>query len=166
MVCVWCFPYKKWFIQLEGKIWMQNVVPCSAFSHWLDDPIEIRKIWCHKHDVIIFFLGTALAGPRIIMAVSSKLQFNHNPLLLSNGELTCQTESAHPDSVILKSRPFLEVQKVNRASKVELSHMFTDSLVFLRWVKTRQSGKNKTNPSPIQMPNTSARIIELRVKPG
>uniref|UniRef100_A0A8C4PW69 WD repeat-containing protein 19 n=1 Tax=Eptatretus burgeri TaxID=7764 RepID=A0A8C4PW69_EPTBU len=116
-------------------------IPNVSSMHGIlwDIALSSRTIFVafNKENVFTYaFHKNAIMGPRVILAGSSKLQFNHNPLLLYNGELTCQAESTHLDSVILKSHPFLEVQKVNSASKVELSHMFTQSLMLLRFADT------------------------------
>uniref|UniRef100_A0A8C2CUW6 WD repeat domain 19 n=1 Tax=Cyprinus carpio TaxID=7962 RepID=A0A8C2CUW6_CYPCA len=53
------------------------------------------------------FHKDTIQGSKVILVGATKLPFSHKPLLLHNGELTCQTQSGKINSVVLNTHSFL-----------------------------------------------------------
>lgn len=45
-------------------------------------------------------------GPKLVHAGDSKLPYGHNPLMLFNGQVTCQTQNGRTSTVILDTHSF------------------------------------------------------------
>ncbi|KAL1023991.1 hypothetical protein UPYG_G00049980 [Umbra pygmaea] len=74
-------------------------------------------------------------GPRVVFVGSTKLPFSHKPLLLYNGELTCQTQSGVTSSVILSTHTFLtntHAPKTQTHAPEELRKQLTLALMLKR----------------------------------
>lgn len=69
-------------------------------------------------------------GSRVILADDTKIPFSHKPLLLYNGELTCQTQSGQINNVYLDTHSFLN--NLKDLGPDELRQMLTQTLVLKR----------------------------------
>lgn len=69
-------------------------------------------------------------GSKVILAGSTKLPFSHKPLLLYNGELTCQTQSGKINSIYLSTHSFLGSMKDTEPT--DLRQMLTQTLLLKR----------------------------------
>lgn len=66
----------------------------------------------------------------MILAGGTKVPFSHKPLLLYNGELTCQTQSGKINNIYLSTHKFLDSLK--DVGPDELRQMLTRTLMLKR----------------------------------
>lgn len=69
-------------------------------------------------------------GSKVILAGGTKLPFSHKPLLLYNGELTCQTQSGKINSIYLSTHSFLD--NIKDAEPSNLRQMLMQTLMLKR----------------------------------
>lgn len=69
-------------------------------------------------------------GSKVILAGGTKVPFSHKPLLLYNGELTCQTQSGKINNIYLSTHSFLNSLK--DVGPNELRQMLTQTLMLKR----------------------------------
>lgn len=69
-------------------------------------------------------------GSKVILAGGTKVPFSHKPLLLYNGELTCQTQSGKINNIYLSTHSFLESLK--DVGPNERRQMLTQTLMLKR----------------------------------
>lgn len=81
---------------VKGVLWENWAMDKGVFVAYDDD-----KVYTY-----VFHKDT-IQGSKIILAGATKLPFSHKPLLLYNGELTCQTPSGKTSSVVLSTHGFL-----------------------------------------------------------
>ncbi|XP_049328400.1 WD repeat-containing protein 19 isoform X1 [Astyanax mexicanus] len=81
---------------ITGVLWENWVNDKSVFVAFDEDKVYTYAF--HKDTV---------QGSKVILVGSTKLPFSHKPLLLYNGELTCQTQSGKTSNVILSTHSFL-----------------------------------------------------------
>lgn len=60
-----------------------------------------------KIPIILHPRPPSCSGPRVVLVGSTALLFSQKPLLLYNGELTCQTTSGKTSDVALSTHSFL-----------------------------------------------------------
>ncbi|XP_062864836.1 WD repeat-containing protein 19 [Trichomycterus rosablanca] len=77
------------------------------------------------------FHKDTVQGSNVVLVGSTKLPFNHKPLLLYNGELTCQTQSGKTNSVLLDTHSFLNTTPSN--SKEELQTQLQQAIKLKRF---------------------------------
>lgn len=73
----------------------------------------------------------------MILAGSTKVPYSYKPLLLYNGELTCQTQSGKTNTVALSTHSFLGL--VKGLGLNEMKQMLTQTLTLKRWVPSSYS---------------------------
>lgn len=72
-------------------------------------------------------------GPRVVLVGSTALLFSQKPLLLYNGELTCQTASGKTSEVALSTHSFLKHSPdTSSDSPPELSKQLAQALMLKR----------------------------------
>lgn len=72
-------------------------------------------------------------GPRVVLVGSTTLLFSQKPLLLYNGELTCQTASGKTSEVALSTHSFLKHSAdTSSNSPAELSKQLAQALMLKR----------------------------------
>ncbi|KAF0037436.1 hypothetical protein F2P81_010310 [Scophthalmus maximus] len=77
---------------------------------------------------------TTIYGPRVVLVGSTTLLFSQKPLLLYNGDLTCQTASGKTSEVPLSTHSFLKRSaKTSTDSTPELGKQLTEALMLKRF---------------------------------
>ncbi|XP_030349246.1 WD repeat-containing protein 19 isoform X1 [Strigops habroptila] len=77
------------------------------------------------------FYKDAIQGSKIILAGGTEVPFSHKPLLLYNGELTCQTQSGKTNNIYLSTHRFLG--NLKDFGPNELTQMLTQTLTLKRF---------------------------------
>ncbi|MFT7807501.1 WD repeat-containing protein 19 [Arapaima gigas] len=106
---------------IQGVLWDNWAMDKRVFVAYDDD-----KVYTY-----VFHKDT-IQGSKVILAGGTKLPFSHKPLLLYNGELTCQTQSGKTSTVMLSTHTFLEHSSKDGGSP-QLSHLLTQALVLKRF---------------------------------
>ncbi|XP_072526408.1 WD repeat-containing protein 19 [Salminus brasiliensis] len=76
------------------------------WENWVNDKCVFVAFDEDKVYTYAFHKDT-IQGSKVLLVGSTKLPFSHKPLLLYNGELTCQTQSGKTSNVILSTHSFL-----------------------------------------------------------
>ncbi|XP_043918872.1 WD repeat-containing protein 19 [Protopterus annectens] len=105
---------------IKGILWENWSADNGVFVAYDDD-----KVYTY-----VFHKDT-IQGSKVILAGGTKLPFSHKPLLLYNGELTCQTESGKTNSVLLSTHTFLSGLKESGAD--DLKRVLTQALMLKRF---------------------------------
>ncbi|KAG8453594.1 hypothetical protein GDO86_000286, partial [Hymenochirus boettgeri] len=93
-----------------------------------------RGVFCAYDDDKLYtyvFHKDTIQGSKVIIAGGTKLPFSHKPVLLHNGELTCQTPSGKLNNVYLSTHSFLS--NIEDAGPNELKKMLTQALMLRRF---------------------------------
>lgn len=91
----------------------------------------------HVIDVVIVIMFYFGSGPTVVLVGSTPLLFSQRPLLLYNGELTCQTASGKTSDVTLSTHSFLKSSAIKDAkSSDDINKQVNDALMLKRWFKT------------------------------
>ncbi|KAK3532252.1 hypothetical protein QTP86_011841 [Hemibagrus guttatus] len=77
------------------------------------------------------FHKDTIQGSKVILAGATKLPFSHKPLLLYNGDLTCQTQSGKTSSILLSTHSFLSVRLTG--SKEQLQSQLQQAIKLKRF---------------------------------
>lgn len=94
---------------------------------------EIKKYFsdvCAKYQLSALQYLFYNIGSKVILAGGTKVPFSHKPLLLYNGELTCQTQSGKVNNIFLGTHGFLGSLK--DVAPNELKQMLTQTLMLKR----------------------------------
>ncbi|XP_027999472.2 WD repeat-containing protein 19 [Eptesicus fuscus] len=105
---------------IKGVLWENWPLDKGVFIAYDDD----------KAYTYVFHRNT-IQGSRVILADDTKIPFSHKPLLLYNGELTCQTQSGQINNVYLDTHSFLN--NLKDVGPDELRQMLTQTLVLKRF---------------------------------
>ncbi|NXA79906.1 WDR19 protein, partial [Thryothorus ludovicianus] len=81
---------------IKGILWENWPMDKGVFVAFDDD-----KVYTYV------FHKDAIQGSRIILAGGTEVPYSHKPLLLYNGELTCQTQSGKTNNIYLSTHSFL-----------------------------------------------------------
>ncbi|XP_030643578.1 WD repeat-containing protein 19 [Chanos chanos] len=76
------------------------------------------------------FHKDTIQGSKVVLVGGTKLPFSHKPLLLYNGELTCQTQSGKMSSVVLSTHSFLNTG--NTQNNTEQLHKLLQQAIMLK----------------------------------
>ncbi|XP_023685243.1 WD repeat-containing protein 19 isoform X1 [Paramormyrops kingsleyae] len=106
---------------IKGVLWENWATDKGVFVAYDDD-----KVYTY-----VFYKDT-IQGSRVSLAGGTKLPFSHKPLLLYNGELTCQTQSGKTSNLILSTHTFLESRSKD-APPTDLRNMLTQALMLKRF---------------------------------
>uniref|UniRef100_A0A3P9KAP6 WD repeat-containing protein 19 n=1 Tax=Oryzias latipes TaxID=8090 RepID=A0A3P9KAP6_ORYLA len=79
------------------------------------------------------FHKTTVYGPRVVLVGSAALLFSQKPLLLYNGELTCQTSSGRTSELALSTHSFLRPPTGSAADPEELRKQLAEALQLKRF---------------------------------
>lgn len=118
-----CFELPNFSPTITGVLWDNWHADRGVFVAYDDDKVYTYAL--HK---------TTVYGPRVVLVGSTQLLFSQKPLLLYNGELTCQTASGKTSEVSLSTHAFLKL--AGRASTVppsELSKQIGQALLLKRF---------------------------------
>ncbi|XP_056265866.1 WD repeat-containing protein 19 isoform X2 [Pseudoliparis swirei] len=91
-----CFELPNFSPTITGVLWDNWHADRGVFVAYDDDKVYTYTL--HK---------TTIYGPRVVLVGSTALLFSQKPLLLHNGELTCQTASGKTSEVALSTHSFL-----------------------------------------------------------
>ncbi|XP_048456883.1 WD repeat-containing protein 19 [Rhincodon typus] len=91
------------------------------------------------------FHKDTIQGSKVILAGATKLPFSHKPLLLYNGELTCQTQSGKINTILLSTHSFLAGLK--DLGPNDLQPMLTQCLMLKRFNEAWDVCKLLSEPS-------------------
>ncbi|XP_060221254.1 WD repeat-containing protein 19 isoform X2 [Meriones unguiculatus] len=105
---------------IKGVLWENWAMDKGVFIAYDDD-----KVYTY-----VFHKDT-IQGSKVILAGGTKLPFSHKPLLLYNGELTCQTQSGKINSIYLSTHSFLD--NIKEAEPSDLRQMLTQTLMLKRF---------------------------------
>nr|XP_012609357.1 WD repeat-containing protein 19 isoform X3 [Microcebus murinus] len=105
---------------IKGVLWENWPMDKGVFIAYDDD-----KVYTY-----VFHKDT-IQGSKVILAGGTKVPFSHKPLLLYNGELTCQTQSGKINSIYLSTHSFLNSLKDKGPN--ELRQMLAQTLMLKRF---------------------------------
>ncbi|NXX60947.1 WDR19 protein, partial [Scopus umbretta] len=105
---------------IKGILWENWPMDKGVFVAFDDD-----KVYTY-----VFHKG-AIQGSKIILAGGTEVPFSHKPLLLYNGELTCQTQSGKTNNIYLSTHSFLG--NLKDLGPNELTQMLTQTLMLKRF---------------------------------
>uniref|UniRef100_A0A8C6ZLX4 WD repeat-containing protein 19 n=1 Tax=Nothoprocta perdicaria TaxID=30464 RepID=A0A8C6ZLX4_NOTPE len=105
---------------IKGVLWENWPMDKGVFAAYDDD-----KVYTYV------FHKDAIQGSKVILAGSTEVPFSHKPLLLYNGELTCQTQSGKTNSICLSTHSFLG--NLKDFGRNELTKMLTQTLMLKRF---------------------------------
>ncbi|XP_040191059.1 WD repeat-containing protein 19 [Rana temporaria] len=100
------------------------------WENWAMD----KGVFCAFDDDKVFtyvFHKDTIQGSKVILAGGTKLPYAHKPILLHNGELTCQTQSGMLNNIYLSTHNFLS--SIKDADAKELTKMLTQTLMLRRF---------------------------------
>lgn len=97
-------------------------------------PVCFPVLFCHYGKCKIN-IPVSLKGSKVILVGATKLPFSHKPLLLYNGELTCQTQSGKTSSVLLSTHSFLNNVQTS-SSKEQLQSQLQQAINLKRYTHT------------------------------
>nr|XP_020479849.1 WD repeat-containing protein 19 isoform X2 [Monopterus albus] len=118
-----CFELPNFSPTIKGVLWDNWHADRGVFVAYDDDKVYTYAL--HK---------TTIYGPRVLLVGSTALPFSQKPLLLHNGELTCQTASGKTNEVALSTHSFLKHSADTLTdSPPELSKQITQALVLKRF---------------------------------
>ncbi|NXR07955.1 WDR19 protein, partial [Semnornis frantzii] len=105
---------------IKGILWENWPMDKGVFVAFDDD-----KVYTYV------FHKDAIQGSKIILAGGTEVPFSHKPLLLYNGELTCQTQSGKTNNICLSTHSFLG--NLKDFGPNELTRMLTQTLMLKRF---------------------------------
>lgn len=125
-----------------------NFSPTIKGIVWENWPLD-KDTFCGYDDDKVFtyiFYRDGIGGSQCIMAGSTKLSFSHLPVMLYNGEMTCQTPSGKTSQLTLSTHFFHD--KPQDLPQLELQSSFAQCLVLKRfkeaWTFARILDSNDT----------------------
>ncbi|XP_074130526.1 WD repeat-containing protein 19 [Sminthopsis crassicaudata] len=110
-----------------------NFPPTIKGVLWENWPLDKGVFIAYDDDKVYTFVfhKDTIQGSKVILAGGTKVPFSHKPLLLYNGELTCQTQSGKTNNIFLNTHNFLGSLKDPEPS--ELKQMLTQALMLKRF---------------------------------
>ncbi|NXU72617.1 WDR19 protein, partial [Oreotrochilus melanogaster] len=105
---------------IKGILWENWPMDKGVFVAFDDD-----KVYTYV------FHNNTIQGSKIILAGGMEVPFSHKPLLLYNGELTCQTQSGKTNNIHLSTHHFLG--NLKDFGPNELAQMLTQTLMLKRF---------------------------------
>ncbi|KAI1887644.1 hypothetical protein AGOR_G00192430 [Albula goreensis] len=111
-----------------------NLAPTVKGILWENWPMDKGVFIAYDDDKVYTYVfhKDTIQGSKIILAGGTKLPFSHKPLLLYNGELTCQTQSGKTSSVVLSTHSFLDGSWKDQGP-AELARLLTQALMLKRF---------------------------------
>ncbi|XP_068924476.1 WD repeat-containing protein 19 isoform X2 [Petaurus breviceps papuanus] len=110
-----------------------NFSPTIKGVLWENWPLDKGVFIAYDDDKVYTFVfhKDTIQGSKVILAGGTKVPFSQKPLLLYNGELTCQTQSGKTNNIYLNTHDFLGSLKDPEPS--ELKQMLTQALMLKRF---------------------------------
>ncbi|TWW59365.1 WD repeat-containing protein 19 [Takifugu flavidus] len=106
---------------ITGVLWDTWRDDKGVFVAYDDDKVYTYAV--HK---------TTIYGPQVVLVGSSPLLFSQKPLLLYNGELTCQTASGKTNDIPLSTHSFLK-HSPDTLSAADLSRQLSQAIMLKRF---------------------------------
>ncbi|CAJ1052137.1 WD repeat-containing protein 19 [Xyrichtys novacula] len=120
-----CYELPNFSPTITGVLWDNWHADRGVFVAYDDDKVYTYAL--HK---------TTIYGPRVELVGSTPLLFSQKPLLLHNGELTCQTASGKTSDVTLSTHSFLKNSTSTvPVSPAQLSEQLANALLLKRFHK-------------------------------
>lgn len=108
---------------ITGVLWDNWHADKGVFVAYDDDKVYTYAL--HKNTIY---------GPKVVLVGSTPLLFSQKPLLLYNGELTCQTASGKTSDVTLSTHSFLKnITKKDTNSSDDVNKQLNDALMMKRF---------------------------------
>ncbi|CAN9510421.1 unnamed protein product [Ophioblennius macclurei] len=118
-----CFELPNFSPTITGVLWDNWHADRGVFVAYDDDKVYTYAL--HK---------TTIYGPQVVLVGSTPLLFSQKPLLLYNGELTCQTASGKTSDVALSTHSFLKYSNGKATnSPQELSKQIAQAVMLKRF---------------------------------
>ncbi|XP_012720994.2 WD repeat-containing protein 19 [Fundulus heteroclitus] len=118
-----CFELPNFSPTITGVLWDNWHADRGVFVAFDDDKVYTYAL--HK---------TTIYGPQVVLVGSTALLYSQRPLLLYNGELTCQTTSGKTSEVALSTHSFLKSSPdARKDSPSELSKQLAQALKLKRF---------------------------------
>ncbi|XP_064367345.1 WD repeat-containing protein 19 isoform X1 [Dromaius novaehollandiae] len=110
-----------------------NFSPTTKGILWENWPMDKGVFAAYDDDKVYTYVfhKDAIQGSKIILAGGTEVPFCHKPLLLYNGELTCQTQSGKTNNIYLSTHSFLG--NLKDFGPNELTQMLTQTLMLKRF---------------------------------
>ncbi|CAH2300032.1 WD repeat-containing 19 isoform X1 [Pelobates cultripes] len=110
-----------------------NFSPTIKGILWENWPVDKGVFCAYDEDKIYTYVfhKDTIQGSKVILAGGTKLPFSHNPVLLHNGELTCQTQSGILSNIYLTTHSF--ISSLTDAAPSDLKKMLTQTLMLRRF---------------------------------
>ncbi|XP_075423964.1 WD repeat-containing protein 19 isoform X2 [Ascaphus truei] len=124
-----------------------NFSPTIKGILWDNWPMD-KGVFCAYDDDKVYtyvFHKDTIQGSKVILAGGTKLPFSHKPILLHNGDLTCQTQSGKLSNIYLSTHSFHG--NVGDAGPIELKKMLTQTLMLRRFMDAWELCKLISDPS-------------------
>ncbi|NWU98866.1 WDR19 protein, partial [Upupa epops] len=117
----------------DGLYEIPNFSPTVKGILWENWPMDKGVFVAFDDDKVYTYVfhKDAIQGSKIILAGGTEVPFSHKPLLLYNGELTCQTPSGKTNNIYLSTHSFLG--GLNDLGPNELTQMLTQALMVKRF---------------------------------
>ncbi|MEQ2163017.1 hypothetical protein GOODEAATRI_025949 [Goodea atripinnis] len=127
-VTVSCFELPNFSPTITGVLWDHWHADRGVFVAFDDDKVYTYAL--HK---------TTIYGPQVVLVGSTALLYSQRPLLMYNGELTCQTTSGKTSEVVLSTHSFLKSSPDTLKDRpAELSKELSQALKLKRLVRLFQ----------------------------
>ncbi|XP_061566182.1 WD repeat-containing protein 19 [Cololabis saira] len=132
-----CFELPNFSPTITGVLWDTWHADRGVFVAYDDDKVYTYAL--HK---------TTIHGPQVVLVGSTALLFSQKPLLLYNGELTCQTTSGKTSEVALSTHSFLKSPSDTATdSPPDLKNQLAQALMLKRfheaWTLCKSGGSDE-----------------------
>ncbi|XP_064419402.1 WD repeat-containing protein 19 isoform X2 [Latimeria chalumnae] len=131
----------------DGVFDIPNFSPTIKGIMWENWPVDKGVFIAYDDDKVYTYVfhKDTIQGSKVILAGGTKLPFSHKPLLLYNGELTCQTQSGKTNSILLNTHLFLSSLKETGPN--DLGRVLTQTLMLKRFSEAWDVCKVLNEPS-------------------
>ncbi|XP_029905954.1 WD repeat-containing protein 19 [Myripristis murdjan] len=130
-----CYELPNFSPNVTGVLWENWASDRGVFVAYDDDKIYTYAL--HK---------TTIYGTRVVLVGTTSLLYSQKPLLLHNGELTCQTPSGKTSEVVLSTHSFLSHSSATQTeSPQELSKKLSQALLLSRFPEAWNLCKSAAN---------------------
>lgn len=121
---------------LHSRWWLPELETlnyCPTKLHYFSCDCLLHFIPCRDFlNDVVFSSWSLNLGSKIILAGGTEVPFSHKPLLLYNGELTCQTQSGKTNNIYLSTHSFLG--NLKDFGPNELTQMLSQTLMLKRYI--------------------------------
>ncbi|XP_014378025.1 WD repeat-containing protein 19 isoform X1 [Alligator sinensis] len=131
----------------DGVYEIPNFAPTIKGVLWENWPTDKGVFAAYDDDKVYTYVfhKDSIQGSKVILAGGTKVPFSHKPLLLYNGELTCQTQSGKTNNIFLSTHSFL--RNLKDSGPNELKQMLSQTLMLKRFSEAWEVCKLLNNQS-------------------